>query len=136
MGPEANAGLVAGMEDVRAVYQRLYARGYPQVCVDEGSKQLVSSQRESLPMQSGKPQREDYEYEREGYCSVFVAWEPIVGPRRLDRRPRRTRRDLAEFVSDLIDGRYPDAQELGLVMANLNNQPLDPLFHVFPSQIS
>ena len=57
---------MAAMEDVLAVYQRPYDPRYRQVCLDEGSKQLVSSQRESLPMQSGKPQREDYEYEREG----------------------------------------------------------------------
>ena len=81
------------MEDVLAVYQRPYDPRYPQVCLDEGSKQLVKSQRESLPMQSGKPQREDYEYEREGYCSVFVACEPVVGTRVLEVRPRRTSRD-------------------------------------------
>jgi hypothetical protein len=122
------------MEDVLAVYQRPYDPRYPQVCLDEGSKQLVKSQRESLPMQSGKPQREDYEYEREGYCSVFVACEPVVGTRVLEVRPRRTGRDWAEFVRDLIEVPYRDAEKLVLVMDNLNTHTCASFYEAFPAE--
>ena len=122
------------MEDVLAVYQRPYDPRYPQVCLDEGSKQLVSSQRESLPMQSGKPQREDYEYGREGYCSVFVACEPLAGKRVLEVRPRRTSRDWAAFVRDLIEVQYRDAEKLVLVMDNLNTHTCASFYEAFPAE--
>jgi DDE superfamily endonuclease len=122
------------MEDVLAVYQRPYDPRYPQVCLDEGSKQLVSSQRESLPMRSGKPQREDYEYGREGYCSVFVACEPLAGKRVLEVRPRRTSRDWAEFVRDLIEVQYRDAEKLVLVMDNLNTHTCASFYEAFPAE--
>jgi hypothetical protein len=52
------------MEDVLEVYTRPYDPRYPQVCMDEVSKQLLRDARRSLPMEPGRPQRRDYEYER------------------------------------------------------------------------
>lgn len=121
------------MEEVLAVYQRDYQVRFPQVCMDEGSKQLVSEKRASVPMQPGKPSREDYEYEREGFCSVFVACEPLVGKRIVEVRPRRTARDWAEFVRDLIEVHYPDAEKIVLVMDNLNTHCTASLYETFPA---
>lgn len=121
------------MEEVLAVYRRAYDVRFPQVCLDEGSKQLVSSKREALPMEPGKPCREDYEYKREGFCSVFVACEPLVGKRTLQVRPRRTARDWAEFVRDLIEVQYPQAEKIVLVMDNLNTHGIASLYETFPA---
>jgi hypothetical protein len=52
------------MEDVLEVYTRPYDPRYPQVCMDEVSKQLLRDTRQSLPMEPGRAQRQDYEYER------------------------------------------------------------------------
>lgn len=122
------------MEDVLTVYTRPSDPRYPQVCLDEGSKQLVSSQRQEVPMQPGKPRREDYEYEREGFCSVFVACEPLAGKRVLQVRPRRTACDWAEFVRELIEVHYPDAEKLVLVMDNLNTHSCASLYEAFPKE--
>ncbi len=122
------------MEEVLAVYQRDYNMRFPQVCMDEGSKQLVSSKRETLPMEPGKACREDYEYEREGFCSVFVACEPLVGKRIVEVRPRRTARDWAEFVRELIEVHYPDAEQIVLVMDNLNTHSKASLYETFPAE--
>ena len=118
------------MEEVLEVYQRAYNVRFPQVCMDEGSKQLVSEKREAVPMQPGKPMREDYEYEREGFCSVFVACEPLVGKRIVEVRPSR---DWAEFVRDLIEVHYPDAEKIVLVMDNLNTHSKASLYETFPA---
>ena len=44
--PKKNAEFVYHMEDILDVYHRLYDARYPQVCMDEGSKQLLSDKRE------------------------------------------------------------------------------------------
>lgn len=134
IGTPENARFVAAMEEVLAVYQRDYDVRFPQVCLDEGSKQLGSEKCESVPMQPGKPTREDYEYQREGFCSVFVACEPLVGKRIVEVRPRRTARDWAEFVRDLIEIHYPDAEKIVLVMDNLNTHGKGSLYETFPAK--
>ncbi len=50
------------MEDVLRVYQRPSDARFPQVCLDETSKQLLAHTREPLAMQPGKPERFDYAY--------------------------------------------------------------------------
>ena len=122
------------MEDVLSVYKRAYDPRYPQVCMDEGSKQMVSCKREALAMQPGKPKREDYEYEREGYCSVFMACEPLVGKRMVQVRARRTSQDWAYFMRDLIQVQYAHAEKIVLVMDNLNTHSMASLYEAFPPE--
>jgi DDE superfamily endonuclease len=119
------------MEDVLEVYTRPYDERCPQVCMDEGSKQLVTELREALPMQPGHPQRIDYEYDPNGYCNIFVACEPLAGKRFLQVRERRTTRDWAYFVRELIDVQYPKADKIVLVMDNLNTHSPASFYEVF-----
>jgi hypothetical protein len=35
--------------------------------------------RQPLPTEPGKPQRYDYQYEREGMVNVFMFFEPLAG---------------------------------------------------------
>jgi hypothetical protein len=65
------------MEDVLEVYTRPYDPRYPQVCMDEVSKQLLRDVRQPLPIEPGKPERRDYEYERGGVVNVFMFLEPL-----------------------------------------------------------
>ena len=60
------------MEDVLEVYTRPYDPRYPQVCMDETSKQLLRDARQALPLGPGQPERRDYEYERGGVANVFM----------------------------------------------------------------
>ena len=103
------------MEDVLEVYTRPYDERRPQVCLDEGSKQLVTDLREALPMEPGHPKRIDYAYDPNGYCHLCVACEPVAGNRFLQVRERRTTRDWACFVRELIDVQYPKADKIVLV---------------------
>ncbi len=119
------------MEDVLAVYHRPYEERFPQVCLDEGCKQLLADTREPLPMEPGKPECSDYEYEREGVCSIFLACEPLVGRRFLKVSPRRTKQDWAHFVRELIDVHYPQAEKIVLVMDHLNTHTPSSFYEAF-----
>lgn len=119
------------MEDVLEVYKHPYDPAYPQVCMDEVSKQLVSETRQPLPMQPGQPQRYDYEYRREGVCNLFIFFEPLRGWRHLKVTQRRTRQDWAWAMRDLVDVYYPDAKRIIVVLDNLNTHNGASLYETF-----
>jgi hypothetical protein len=119
------------MEDTLEVYKRPYDARFPQICMDEGSKQLLAETRAPIPMEKGKPKREDNEYEREGTCSIFVACEPLAGKRYLKVTEQRTKKDWAEFMQEVIDVQYRDAEKIILVMDNLNTHVLSSFYEAF-----
>jgi hypothetical protein len=129
---QADAEFVYHMEDVLVVYTRPYDPARPQVCMDEINTQLLADTRDPLPMEPGKPKREDYEYEREGVCNIFLACEPLVGKRYTMVAPQRTKQEWAQFIRRLSDEHYPEAEKIVLVMDNLNTHTLAALFEVFP----
>ena len=118
--PEANGEFVWRMEDVLEVYTRPYDPKRPQVCMDEGSKQLLAEKREPLPVRPGRAKRVDYEYERKGTANLFLCCEPLTGWRSVRVTERRTRLDWARVIKDLVDVHYPDAEKIVLVLDNLN----------------
>jgi transposase len=120
------------MEDVLAVYVRPYDSRYPQVCMDEISKQLLAETQEPLPMEPGHPERQDYEYERHGVCNIFLACEPLSGKRYTQVTTQRTKVDWARFIQELVDVHYPHAEKIVVVMDNLNTHTPAALYEVFP----
>ena len=108
------------MEDVLSVYQQPYDAKRPQVCLDEIHKNLRSTPRGEMPMEKGKPKREDYEYERNSKCALFLAVEPLVGFRQVWVRSQRTKLDFAVILKELVDDLYPEADKIMLVTDNLN----------------
>jgi len=119
------------MEDVLEVYHRPYDPRFPKVCMDEGSKQLLAHTREPIPMQDSQPARVDYEYERKGVCSVFVAMEPETGACQVHASKRRTKKDWALFLREVIDVHYPQAEKIVLVMDNLNTHTPSSFYQTF-----
>ena len=119
------------MEDVLEVYTRAYDPRYPQVCMDEVSKQLLRDTRQPLPMEPGRVQRRDYEYERGGVVNLFLFCEPLRGRRWVDVTEQRTKTDWAYQVKELVDVRYPEAERIVLVMDNLNTHTPAPLYEAF-----
>ena len=108
------------MEDVLSVYQQPYDAKRPQVCLDEIHKNLRSTPRGEMPMEKGKPKREDYEYERNSKCALFLAVEPLAGFRQVWVRSQRTKLDFAVILKELVDDLYPEANKIVLVTDNLN----------------
>src|ERR1700694_3850314 len=99
------------MEDTLEVYKRPYDPRFPQLCMDEGRKQLLAETRAPIPMEKGQPKREDNEYKREATCSLFVACEPLAGKRYLKVTEQRTKKDWATFMQEVIDVQYRDAEK-------------------------
>jgi hypothetical protein len=129
--PKASASFVYHMEEVLSVYQRPYDERFPQVCLDELSKQLLKDKREPLPVRPGEVEKQDDEYEREGVCNVFVACEPLAGKRVAKTTRRRTKVDWAEFVRELIEVHYPQAEKIVLVQDNLNTHSPASFYEAF-----
>ncbi len=129
--PKANAGFVAAMEDVLDVYARPYDPRRPQVCFDEGGKQLIGDVRPPLPVRPGTPRREDYEYERQGMANLFMVFAPLAGLRRVEVTERKTNRDFARLIQRLVDEWYPDAEKIVLVLDNLSTHSPAALYETF-----
>ena len=120
------------MEDVLDVYHRPYDPRFPQVCMDETSKQLVGETRRPLPAAPGRPARIDYEYERHGVRNLFLVVEPLRGWRHVRVTERRTKRDWAHAIQDLVDVHYREAERVVLVLDNLNTHVGSALYETFP----
>ena len=122
------------MEDVLKVYALPYNPRRPVVCMDESLKQLVAEVRPSIPMSPGQSLRMDDEYVRAGTAEIFMAVEPLGGWRLVRVTERRTRTDWAEFIRELVDVRYAQAEKIILVMDNLNTHGIASLYQAFPPE--
>jgi hypothetical protein len=132
--PEQNGEFVACMEDILDVYQKPYDAEVPVVCMDEQPVQLIEEIKKPLPAQEGKPERQDYEYERKGTANIFIFTEPLSGFRQVSVRERKTARDWAEEIKHLLESRYPEADRIRLVCDNLNTHRLGSLYEAFPPE--
>lgn len=122
------------MEDVLEIYQRPYDINSPVVCMDEQPIQLTKETRIPLPVEAGKPERIDHEYQRNGTACIFMFNEPKAGTRRVCATPRRTMTDWAHQIKHLLDQQYPDAEKVILVCDNLNTHKPAALYKTFKPQ--
>ena len=83
------------------------------------------------PARPGAAARVDYEYERKGVCCQQVMCEPLRGWRHVRVTDRRTRRDYAESIEELVDVRYPKAGKVLLVQDDLNTHSGGSLYERF-----
>jgi hypothetical protein len=132
--PEQSGEFVAHMEDVLDVYQRPYDPQSPMVCMDEQPVQLIKEVRPPLPAAEGKPERYDYEYERNGTANIFMFTEPLRGFRTVSVREHKTAIDWATEVQQLLDIQYPEAERIRLVCDNLNTHGIGSLYEAFPPE--
>lgn len=122
------------MEDVLDVYcADTYDELHPLVCMDEASKQLLRHDQEPIPLDIGRPLREDYHYERNGVMALFLFFDPLRGYRRVTARESRTCLDWAEEVKRLLTEDYPHAAQVTLVLDNLNTHHIGSLYKAFPA---
>lgn len=119
------------MEDILFLYEQPRDPDYPLVCFDETSKQLVKETREPIPLKSGKAQRYDYEYERNGVRNIFMFFAPLENFRHVEITDRRTKSDWAKMMKKLVDELFPTAKKIRLVEDNLNTHDPSALYEVF-----
>ena len=70
-------------------------------------------------MEPGRPQRQLYAYQKNGSCSLFVAFEPATGRRWVQVYARRSGREYTRFMQYLQE-QFPQAQRIRLVQDNLS----------------
>ena len=90
------------------------------VCLDESPVQLIGQVREPIPAAPGQLARVDYEYCRDGTVNLFVAMDAHRSWRKVSVTERRTARDYAERLRELVDVDYPDAACIRVVQDNLS----------------
>lgn len=107
------------MYGILDLYQEPYNPKKPVIGFDEKPKQLLGEKRMPIKLQPGKAEKYDYEYTRNGKANIFVAVEPRHGKRITKVTERRTKKDFAEFMCELVLS-YPYAEKLRVVLDNLN----------------
>ena len=70
--PQVDGEYVARMEDVLDLYAEAPDPKRPVVCFDESPVQLIGEVRQPIPARSGRLERYDYEYRRNGTVNLFV----------------------------------------------------------------
>jgi len=119
------------MENVLDLHEEAPDPTRPRVCLDEIPVQLVSEVAPPTLPHPGTPAREDYEYEREGTCNLFVVFCPEGRWRHVEVTAQRTKVDFARLLQQLVDVHFPAATVLRLVMENLNTHVPSALYEAF-----
>jgi hypothetical protein len=120
------------MEDVLNLYEQAEQDQLVRLCFDERPCQLLDEVLAPLPLQPGKPLREDYEYERKGTACVLLAYDLDKGTRYLQVRERRTKKDYAHFMDWLLKEHYPHCEQFQLVQDNLNTHNASSFYEHLP----
>lgn len=120
------------MEAILDLYARRRDPKRPLVCFDESNKQQIKEVCEPLPLQPGQSMRFESEYERNGVSNVFMFFAPVENWRHVKVTDRRTAKDWAQCMQELVDVHFPDAEKILLVQDNLNTHTPAALYTAFP----
>lgn len=122
------------MEEVLDVYEKPYNPAQPVVCFDERPCFLIADELNIIPAKPGQLQRFDYTYKKCGCANVFGFFEPLQGRREMLVTDRRTMPDFAHAMKRLVDGFYPQAQQITVVLDNLATHTKAALYTTFPPE--
>jgi len=121
------------MEELLDVYERDYDPQEPVICFDERPSQLIGDVVMPIAMKSGKVQRQDHHYKRNGTCCVMMAVEPLAGKRIVEVKERRTKKDYALFMKK-VEKAYRGAKKIILVQDNLNTHNPSSFYETFSAK--
>lgn len=122
------------MEAVLNLYNQPAKAGVVRLCMDEQPCQLLSDVMMPLPASPGSVQKTDYEYKREGTCVVLLIYDINQGKRYTQVREQRTKKDYAEFISQVVAEHYLDATNIQLVQDNLNTHKKGSFYEHLPRE--
>ena len=108
--------------------------GKSRICFDERPCQLIGEVVAPLPMQEGKPKKEDYEYSRQGTAVILLAYDIDTGQRYIQVRKQRTKKDYAQFMEWLVKEHYSHVEQIELVQDNLNTHTYGSFYQHLPAQ--
>ena len=131
--PKIDGEYVARMEDVLDLYAEVPDPMRPVVCFDESPVQLIGETRQPLPATPGQVERVDYEYRRCGTLNLFVVLDAHRPWRKVSVTDRRTAKDFAGCMRELVDVDFPQAERIRVVMDNLSTHTPGALYEAFPA---
>jgi transposase len=131
--PKIDGEYVARMEDVLDLYAEPSDPQHPVVCFDESPIQLIGETRQPLPATPGQIARVDYEYRRCGTVNLFVFLDAHRPWRKVNVTDRRTAKDFAVCMRELVDVDFPQAERIRVVMDNLSTHTPGALYEAFPA---
>jgi transposase len=131
--PEVDGTYVARMEDVLDLYAEAPDPERPVVCFDESPTQLIGEVRQPIPAAPGQLERYDCEYRRNGTANLFVFLDAHRPWRTVKVTDRRTARDFAQCMRDLVELHYPEAELIHVVLDNLSTHSPGALYEAFPA---
>jgi transposase len=130
--PKVDAEYVARMEDVLDLYMEPPDKRRPVVSFDETPTQLIGEVRVPVPQGPGRPERIDYEYQRNGTANLFVFVDAHRAWRHVKVTDQRTNIDFAHCMRELVDCHYPKAERIRVVLDNLSTHRAKNLYETFP----
>ena len=129
-----NAEYIAQMEHILDIYAEPADIKRPLINFDEAMKQLVSEVTPPVPMKPKHPQKQDYEYKREGMANIYLFFDRHNGWRKTKVTESKKAADFAHCMKDLVDIHYPQAEVIRVVMDNYNTHRAASLYKTFPAQ--
>jgi len=124
---------IARMEDLLDLYAEPHDPRRPVVCFDESPIQLIGEVRVPITPKPGKRYRYDSEYKRNGTANLFVMVDANRSWRKVKVTDRRANEDFALCMRELVDGDYPNADQVRVVMDNLSTHTASALYQTFPA---
>lgn len=121
------------MEAVLDEYEKPHGGDHQvRLCVDEQPVQLLGHKTEPKPPAPGQVAKHDYEYVRCGTAVVFIAYDMDRGQRYTKVCERRTKRDYAQFIDEVLATHYGAATEVVIVQDNLNTHTKGAFYEHLP----
>lgn len=128
-----NASFLAAMENILRLYALPYDEQYPVVCFDERPCFLIGDVVKGLDTQPEKVKKMHYEYEKNGFCNLLAAIEPLTGKRIAKVYDRRRKIEYAEFMQ-ILENKFPKAKKIILIQDNLNTHNTSSFYERFDAQ--
>lgn len=120
------------MEQILWLYSLPYDPEYPVVCFDERPCFLIGDMIEPIALQTGQVKKEHYAYEKHGSCALLATIEPLTGKRIAQVQRRRTKKEFT-LICQAIAAAYPHAQQIRLVLDNLNTHTTGAFYDHLPA---
>lgn len=117
--PKVNAEFVARMEDVLDLYGEAPDQERPVICFDESPTQLIGEVRQPIPAAPGQLERTDFEYRRNCTVNLFIFLDARRPWSKVKVTDRRTAEDFALCMCEVADVRFPEAEHIRVMLANL-----------------
>ena len=132
--PKIDGEYVARMEDVLDLYAEPADPARPVVCFDETPRQLIGEARVPSAPGPGRCARWDYEYRRNGTANVFMVLDVHRPWRHTEVTDHRANADFAQFMRELVDVHYPEAERIRVVLDNLSTHSAGAFYETFPPE--